>query len=229
MTASGATPPPAYGRAEFASEFGVSRETLDRMQTYASLLAQWQKAINLVSPSTLSDVWRRHFADSAQLVRLAPPSARTWIDLGSGAGFPGLVVAILLAEREPRPRLTLIESDQRKCAFLREVARQTGVTVDILTTRIENAATQFNLQQGEIVSARALASLTDLLRLASPYLSDRSVGLFLKGREAEAEVTAALESWRFEAELVPSVTDASARVVVVRRFAGARVAPKPKG
>lgn len=229
MTASGAIPPPAYGQAEFASEFGVSRETLDRLQTYASLLAQWQKAINLVAPSTLGDVWRRHFADSAQLVRLAPPAARTWIDLGSGAGFPGLVAAILLAERETRPRLTLIESDQRKCAFLREVARQTGVTVDILTTRIENTATQFNLHQGEIVSARALAPLTDLLRLASPYLSDRSVGLFLKGREAEAEVAAALESWHFEAELVPSVTDVSARVVVVRRFAGARVASKPKG
>lgn len=229
MTASGAIPPPAYGQAEFASEFGVSRETLDRLQIYASLLAQWQKAINLVAPSTLGDVWRRHFADSAQLVRLAPPAARTWIDLGSGAGFPGLVAAILLAERETRPRLTLIESDQRKCAFLREVARQTGVTVDILTTRIENTATQFNLHQGEIVSARALAPLTDLLRLASPYLSDRSVGLFLKGREAEAEVAAALESWHFEAELVPSVTDVSARVVVVRRFAGARVASKPKG
>lgn len=229
MTASGAIPPPAYGQAEFASEFGVSRETLDRLQIYASLLAQWQKAINLVAPSTLGDVWRRHFADSAQLVRLAPPAARTWIDLGSGAGFPGLVAAILLAEREIRPRLTLIESDQRKCAFLREVARQTGVTVDILTTRIENTATQFNLHQGEIVSARALAPLTDLLRLASPYLSDRSVGLFLKGREAEAEVAAALESWHFEAELVPSVTDVSARVVVVRRFAGARVASKPKG
>src|SRR6476469_8687725 len=129
--------------ADFAAAFDVSRETLDRLAIYEALLRQWQKAINLVAPSTLDAVWHRHFGDSAQIVRLAP-HARSWTDLGSGAGFPGLVVAILLADREqqssPSPRgggepayvksapgITLIESDSRKCAFLREVARKTGI------------------------------------------------------------------------------------------------------
>jgi 16S rRNA (guanine527-N7)-methyltransferase len=162
--------------ADFAAAFDVSRETIERLETYAALLRQWQKAVNLVAPSTLDAVWHRHFADSAQIVRLAPAGARSWVDLGSGAGFPGLVVTILLADarvyvpsplvgegqgggarrtatsRRPptpipsppgggeparaAPRITLIESDSRKCAFLREVARKTGIAVDILSTRI---------------------------------------------------------------------------------------------
>ena len=180
---------------DFAAAFHVLRETLDRLVTYERLLRQWQKTINLVAPSTLDSIWHRHFADSAQLLALAP-AATIWVDLGSGAGFPGLVIAVMLAERmkasvpsplvgegqgggdcrtsavgipptpspSPRrvedapserwgggsparegPRITLIESNTRKCAFLREVVRETGiagcVTVDILSTRIEAAAT----------------------------------------------------------------------------------------
>ncbi len=211
-----------YGRDAFAAQFPFSRETLDSLDTYAALLTQWQKAINLVAPSTLSDVWHRHFADSAQLLALAPPRPPAWVDLGSGAGFPGLVIATILAERPNPPPVTLIESDQRKAAFLREVARHTGVAVDILVTRIENAATRFKLPAGGVVSARALASLTELLRLGAPFLSGGSVGLFLKGREAEAEVEEAKAHWRFEAELVPSLTDTAGRVVVIREFSGAR-------
>src|SRR5262245_20072124 len=148
------------GPAEFAAAFRVSRETLARLATYEGLLRRWQGAVNLVSPSTVNAIWHRHFADSAQLVALAP-SARAWVDLGSGAGFPGLVVAILLAgearfradnaacepHAEPRtneqgvPGMTLIESNARKCAFLREVVRATQIaallSVDILSTRIE--------------------------------------------------------------------------------------------
>ena len=124
---------------DFARAFGVSRETLERLETYEALLKQWQKTINLVAPSTLSDIWHRHFADSAQLLALAPPGAERWLDLGSGAGFPGLVLAILLAERG-HGRVTLIESDTRKAAFLGEVARRVGVAVDILGTRIEKSA-----------------------------------------------------------------------------------------
>lgn len=216
----------AYGPENFAAEFGISRETLARLTTYAALLAQWQKAVNLVAPSTLSDIWRRHFADSAQLLALSPPHTAAWLDLGSGAGFPGLVIAILLAGRGGEaPRLTLVESDQRKAAFLGEVARRTGVSVDILAIRIENLATRFKLPAGGVVSARALASLTELLRLASPYLSGGSVGLFLKGREAESEVAEARRAWRFDAQLVPSVTDPASRVVVVRSFDGPCLAP----
>ena len=135
----GPPPIPIGGQDDFAAAFNVSRETIARLETYEALLRQWQKAVNLVAPSTLDAIWHRHFADSAQLLPLAP-GARTWVDLGSGAGFPGLVVAILLADRvtHPHPRplpaegegaaapthVTLIESNARKCAFLREVVRK---------------------------------------------------------------------------------------------------------
>jgi 16S rRNA (guanine527-N7)-methyltransferase len=241
--------------ADFAAAFDVSRETLERLATYEALLRQWQKAVNLVAASTLDAVWHRHFADSAQIVRLAP-QARSWIDLGSGAGFPGLVVAILLAgspspclrgeghgeavlpargEGQPEvpeqasaplpaevrgegmaTHVALIESDQRKCAFLREVARKTGVTVEILSTRIELAATQAKLDSPEVVSARALAPLDRLLGLAAPLFTPATVGVFLKGREAAAEIETAAKAWTFAVEMVPSITEATGRVVVIR-------------
>jgi 16S rRNA (guanine527-N7)-methyltransferase len=246
--------------ADFAAVFDVSRETLDRLAVYEALLRQWQKAVNLVAPSTLDAIWHRHFADSAQIVRLAP-QAHSWTDLGSGAGFPGLVVAILLtdpkqqsspsplrggdrgggkADRSPLKRppapnpsprgggepapataaiyVTLIESDSRKCAFLREVARQTGITVDILSTRIGQAATQTNLKPPEVVSARALAPLDRLLGLAAPLFTPSTIGVFLKGRDAAAEVETAAKAWTFAVEMVPSLTEASGRVVVVRNL-----------
>jgi 16S rRNA (guanine527-N7)-methyltransferase len=240
--------------ADFAAVFDVSRETLDRLATYEALLRQWQKAVNLVAPSTLDAIWHRHFADSAQIVRLAP-HARSWTDLGSGAGFPGLVVAILLAgsasprtsrgegrgegqQHSPeqasaphpsplpaeewgegtRPYVTLIESDSRKCAFLREVARKTGITVDILSTRIEQAPTHTKLESPEVVSARALASLDRLLGLAAPLFTPSTVGVFLKGRDAAAEVETAAKAWTFAVEMIPSLTEASGRVVVVRNL-----------
>ena len=234
--------------ADFAAAFDVSRETIDRLEIYAALLRQWQKAINLVAPSTLEAVWHRHFADSAQIVRLAPTGAGSWVDLGSGAGFPGLVVAILLAgapsprlrgEGQQRPpeqasaphpsplpaegrgegmatRVTLIESDSRKCAFLREVARRTGIAVDILSTRIEVATTQAKLDSPEVVSARALAPLDRLLGLAAPLFAPSTVGVFLKGRDAAAEIETAAKAWTFAVEMVPSITETTGRVVVIR-------------
>jgi 16S rRNA (guanine527-N7)-methyltransferase len=200
---------------DFERAFGVSRETIERLKTYEALLKQWQKTINLVAPSTLADVWHRHFADSTQLLALAPPNAKHWVDLGSGAGFPGLVLAILLAERGGG-RVTLIESDTRKAAFLAEVARRTGAAVDIQGTRIEKSATQAKVGPVDVVTARALAPLPRLLGLSAPFFSGPTVGLFLKGREGEAEVQVAEKLWEFEADLRPSLTDASGRVVVVR-------------
>jgi 16S rRNA (guanine527-N7)-methyltransferase len=252
------------GPADFATAFAVSRETMVRLATYEKLLRQWQKAVNLVATRSLDDVWQRHFADSAQLLRLAP-SARSWIDLGSGGGFPGLVLAILLAERAastpdsatergqdgpaqvrlpgpdgaPRPaagsvltqpalpvRVALIESDTRKSAFLREVARQTGIAVDILSTRIESAATQSKLQAPDVVTARALAPLDKLLHLAAPLSSPRTVGLFLKGREAAKEVEAARKMWVFNSELIPSRTEAGAHIVRVGALGPKRKEPR---
>jgi 16S rRNA (guanine527-N7)-methyltransferase len=280
MTAGRRSPPVAAirGPEHFARTFDVSRETVVRLTTYESLLRQWQKAVNLVAPSTLDAIWHRHFADSAQLIPLAP-AARTWVDLGSGAGFPGLVIAILLGDRSwigkpatspsplassawgedrsegrrppleqaaaphpnpapaeergagtgaalPIPRITLIESNARKCAFLREVVRQTGIaalqqpgaSVDILSTRIEIAATQTTLHGPDVVSARALAPLDKLLALAAPLFTSSTVGLFLKGRDAAAELKAAEGLWNFNVELVPSRTEPGARIAVVRNL-----------
>jgi 16S rRNA (guanine527-N7)-methyltransferase len=200
---------------DFARAFGVSRETNEQLKTYEALLKRWQKTINLVASSTLPDVWHRHFADSAQLLALAPPDAKRWLDLGSGAGFPGLVLAILLAERGGA-HMTLIESDTRKAAFLAEVVRRTGVPVDIQGTRIEKSATQAKVGPVDVVTARALAPLPRLLDLSAPFFAGPTLGLFLKGREAEAEVQVAEKIWEFEAELRPSLTDARGRVVVIR-------------
>ncbi len=203
----------------FAQQFNVSRETVEKLNTYASLLKQWQKTINLVSPSTLDAVWHRHFTDSAQLLRLAPPDARAWVDLGSGAGFPGLVLAILLRDR-PGIRITLVESDARKVAFLREVARQTALAcaVDICHARIEIASTQIRVGQVDAVTARALAPLPKLLGLCQPFFGPSTVALLLKGREAEREAEDARADWQFEAHLVPSVTDSEARIAVITKL-----------
>ncbi len=209
-----ATPRPAAvtGPEDFAARFDVSRETIAKLLAYEALLRQWQRTINLVAPSTLDQIWSRHFADSAQLLALAPAGAQHWLDLGSGAGFPGLVLALLLAERGGAS-MTLIESDQRKVAFLREVARKTGVPVDILCERIEKRATQTKL---DVITARALAPLPRLLDLAAPYFSDDTVGVFPKGREAQAELDAASMRWNFSVALHPSLTDGEGRVVEVR-------------
>lgn len=209
------------GPDDFAAAFNVSPAAIDRLRIYADTLALWQKKINLVSPATLGETWHRHFADSAQLLDLAPEAAESWIDLGSGAGFPGLVVAILLADRlTPRPRLALIESDQRKAAFLGEVVRKTDLAtvmpVDILCTRIETAATRGMIESADIVSARALAPLEKLIELALPLMKPSGVGLFLKGRGVEAELAGARRSFEFSCELVPSRTEPEAGIVVMR-------------
>ncbi len=207
------------GPADFAEAFRVSRETLGRLETYAELLRTWQKTINLVAASTVEDVWHRHFADSAQLLVLAPAGAVRWLDLGSGAGFPGLVVGMLLAERGGC-RLTLLESDARKCAFLREVVRQTGlgplVTVDILADRIETAANTTKVGIVDVISARALAPLDRLLGWCQPFFGPSTLALLSKGRDVEAELLAARRLWAFEADLTVSRTLADGRIVAVR-------------
>lgn len=216
---------PNLGPNEFQEAFGVSRETTDRLSLYARLLERWQKAINLVSASTLPQIWHRHFADSAQLAGLAP-HARTWIDLGSGAGFPGLVVAILLADTN-RCEVTLVESDTRKCAFLREVARQTAITVDIVNARIESLSTQARIAAVDVISARALAPMSALLALASPLFSRDTVALFPKGREVGPELEAARRDWSFESACIPSLTDKNGFILQVRALKAKTEDAKP--
>jgi 16S rRNA (guanine527-N7)-methyltransferase len=202
----------------FARLFSVSRETIRRLELYEALLHKWQRAVNLVAAGTLGDVWHRHFADSAQLARLVPQGATSVVDLGSGAGFPGLVLAIVLAERAPI-RVRLVESDRRKAAFLSEVARKAGVAVDILATRIENPETQAKICPVDVVTVRALAPLSRLLVLAAPLFAAGTVGLFLKGRDVQREIEEARAGWRFDVELVPSLTEADGHVAVVRELA----------
>jgi 16S rRNA (guanine527-N7)-methyltransferase len=201
----------------FQQTFAVSRETLDRLATYEALLKTWQRTINLVAPSTLDDVWHRHFADSAQLVPLAPADARIWVDVGSGAGFPGLVCAILLAEKG-QCRVSLVESDTRKAAFLSEVARKTGVAVEIVAARIENIATQAKFGAIDVLSARALAPLDKLLELVAPMFSANTTALLLKGRDAFLEIEEAQKNWSFDAALTPSLTESEARVAAIRNL-----------
>jgi 16S rRNA (guanine527-N7)-methyltransferase len=210
------------GPTDFAEVFKVPRETIHRLTCYAELLAHWQKSTSLVAASTLPQLWSRHFADSAQLLALAQ-NARLWLDLGSGAGFPGLVVAILEAGR-PGFRMHLVESSRKKCAFLAEVARETEAPVEIHAMRIEELAEETPRLMPDVVSARALAPLPRLFELASPFFGPQTRGLFLKGEEAEAEIEAARQGWDFHARLHRSVTSARSHIVAI-----AELWPRGKG
>jgi 16S rRNA (guanine527-N7)-methyltransferase len=205
------------GPDSFCRVFQVSRETLSRLECHVAEVERWQKTINLVAPSTLQEIWRRHVADSAQLLRLVPPDARTFADLGSGGGFPGLVLAILIAGRRgPADRFMLVESDQRKAAFLREAARQCGIAVEIVSTRIESRETHARVGRVDVVTARALAPLSRLLRLAVPLFGPTTTGLFPKGRGVAEEVETARRDFAFEVVLEPSMTDAEGAIAVIR-------------
>lgn len=188
---------------EVGAALDVSRETLARLRLYAELLVKWQKAINLVSPSTVPDLWARHIFDCGQLARLAPLDA-LWLDLGAGAGLPGLVIAIMGA-REVR----LVESDARKCAFLREAARITGAPVQIVNSRLERVE-PFH---ADVVTSRALAPLSKLLGFAAPFLSASSVALFPKGQDVDAELTEAHRAWKMKVDRLPSRTDPRATIL----------------
>lgn len=191
---------------------GVSRETLERLGAYASLLRRWQASINLVGRATLDEAETRHILDSAQLFPLLPDGAGTLVDLGSGAGFPGLVLAALGV-----PDVHLIESDARKCAFLREAARVTSTSVTIHNRRIE-AVEPF---AADAVTSRALASLDILLGYAAPFVRDRGTCLFLKGRQADAELAEARRHWTMIVERIDSVTDPGGTVLRIREVSRA--------
>jgi 16S rRNA (guanine527-N7)-methyltransferase len=201
------------GPEDFARIFDVSRETLARLGCYAELLARWQRSTNLVAASTLRHVWSRHFADSAQILALAP-EARLWLDLGTGAGFPGLVIALLAADNSGF-RMHLVDSNAKKCAFLAEAARATKLSVDIHNERIEEFAQKAPRLIPDIVCARALAPLPRLFELAAPFFGERTRGLFLKGRAAEAELEGARSLWDFEGRLHQSITSEDSSIVEI--------------
>ncbi|MGH6827150.1 16S rRNA (guanine(527)-N(7))-methyltransferase RsmG [Methyloceanibacter sp.] len=205
LTATGAKRSnPISGPEQFAEAYKVPRETIHRLICYADLLTEWQDRANLVSAKTLPQLWDRHFADSAQILRLAP-GAQVWLDLGSGAGFPGLVIAILQANHA-NFRMHLVEATAKKCAFLAEVARATSAPVEIHCMRIEELSKTATSLKPEIVTARALAPLPHLLELAAPWLRSRARGLFLKGRDAGKEIESAKRRFHFTCHLHPSMT-----------------------
>ena len=195
----------------------VSRETQERFTVYADLLARWQRIKNLVSPATLPEVWTRHLADSAQIVPLAPDALR-WADIGSGAGFPGLVVAILLADR-PGAHVDLVEANARKCAFLREVARACGAPATVHNGRIEDVLPR--LESVEVLTARALAPLPELLEMGKVLIDGGTTAIFLK---SHGEVSDGVDLGRdYAARVIPSVTALDGRILLLRR------ADLPKG
>ena len=187
---------------EIAAQLNVSRETLDRLEAFVAVLLRWNEKINLVSPGTIKDVWRRHILDSAQLYSLVDASQKNWADLGSGGGFPGLVVALLAKESDDLT-MTLVESDRRKAAFLRAALRECDASARIVTERIEALPGL----SADILSARALAPLDRLLAHCETHLAIGGTALFPKGARVDEEVAEARKKWSFECEFIPSVTD----------------------
>lgn len=189
----------------------VSRETENRLARYLDLLKKWNPKINLVSSESLQDAWNRHILDSAQLIRFAPATTETWADLGSGGGFPGLVTAILRIETDHPTQTILVESDQRKAAFMRTVIRATEVSAKVETQRIEILTPQ----NAQVISARALAPLSKLLTYVHRHLAPGGTALLLKGQNWQEELRAAQESWTFGFSAHKSVTNDDAVILEI--------------
>lgn len=190
----------------------LSDVTRGRLRVYLDLLNRWNPSINLVSPGSLSDALSRHMADSAQLVDFCVPGRHLWADLGSGGGFPGLVVAILAKEQFPETRFVLVEADARKAAFLSTVSRETNVPVEVRNARIED----MKPMGADILSARALAPLTRLLGLAFRHLGAEGKCLFLKGSRYEAEIEEAKKEWSFNLTVHPSRIAAGSALLEIK-------------
>ncbi|MFQ5437444.1 MAG: 16S rRNA (guanine(527)-N(7))-methyltransferase RsmG [Paracoccaceae bacterium] len=192
-------------RLAFQKRFNVSRETIERLQDYVLLLKRWNPTINLISRSTVSDIWTRHIEDSAQIWELREDSAINWLDLGSGGGFPGLVIAVLAKGCGSKIEMTLVESDGRKAAFLTTCARELGVSARILKKRVEEVDPQY----ADIISARALAPLETLLGYGNRHIRHGGTLLLHKGKSWESELTKCEKYWTFQLEKHRSRTDPS--------------------
>lgn len=205
----------SFGAEDFAAATNVPRETLDRLRLYARLLIEWQERLNLVGPSTLPDLWHRHFLDSAQILNLTAERQQQlgrparWLDLGSGAGFPALVIAIMGAGH-----VHLVEKSPRKCQFLRAVAEATAAPATIHEGRAED----LRLQGIDFITARAFAPLGRLLRLAHPFFAAGTQAYFHKGQSLDEELTEARKSWNMSLAIHPSITDNRGRIIRVEEL-----------
>jgi 16S rRNA (guanine527-N7)-methyltransferase len=207
-------PPTAdFGPAEFAALTGVSRETLARLKMYAAMLEDWNARHNLVSRASMADLWRRHFWDSAQAAPYIPVAARSLVDLGAGAGFPGLVLAEMLRDRS-NFRVVLYEATAKKCRFLEAVAARLSLSVEIRNGRIEDAEPE----PFDVVTARAVAPLDRLLAYAQRFWGKNTVGLLFKGQNVEDELTETHKSWRMDLKRHISRSDASGVILEIREL-----------
>jgi 16S rRNA (guanine527-N7)-methyltransferase len=192
----------------------VSRETFARLCDFEAEVRRWNPTVNLVSRSSLDDLWHRHVEDSAQVFAHRPADARRWVDLGSGGGFPGLVVAILAHELQPDLQVTLVEADQRKGVFLRQIIQKLGLATTLQVSRIESLPPL----EADVISARALAPLGELLALARPHLGPDGICLFQKGARYGEEVAEARKSWDFDLDVSPSLSQQDAALLTIREF-----------
>ncbi len=200
---------------KFIEEYNVSCETFDQLKTYQALLNEWQEKFNLVSRSSLEDAWNRHFLDSAQLINFMPEDAKTLADFGSGAGFPAMVLAIMVKEKTPYLKITLIESIKKKTLYLNEVAKKTNTPVTIINDRIENIAPQ----KFDIITSRAMTALSELLKYAFPFCKKKTVCLFPKGKNYAAELAEAHKHWRFNCRIEPSKVSDEGKILIITDIA----------
>lgn len=192
----------------------VSRETLERLGAFEDLVRKWTKKINLIARNDVDHIWDRHIVDSAQVWSSAPDEWNHWVDIGSGGGFPAIILAAIAVEKKPDARFTLIESDQRKATFLRTAIRELNLNAIVLDDRIELAPPQ----NADVISARALASLTILLGFAERHLAPNGIAVFQKGKSADDEIIEAKHTWAFDYDKVPSITNGDACVISIKGF-----------
>ena len=199
-------------------KYNVSHETIEQLKLYLSLLQEWQSKFNLVSKSSLEDAWNRHFLDSAQLFQYIPQSAQTLVDFGSGAGFPGMVLAIMAKEKTPYLKISLVESIKKKTMYLNEVSCQTDTQVNIINDRIENLKkTKF-----DVITSRAMTALKDLLLYAAPFCHDKTVCIFPKGKNYALELSEAHKIWHFKCHIEANEISDEGKILIITDIAKKR-------
>lgn len=196
---------------KLCATYNVSRETFDKLKIYQSMLNDWQQKFNLVSKSTLEDAWNRHFLDSVQLIQYIPDTARVLYDFGSGAGFPGMVIAAVAAEKLPKLKVNLVESTSKKTVYLNAVKEKLGIDVAIHNDRIE----KLPIEKADVITSRALASLSELLEYSYRFCHKGSVCIFPKGKKYSEELAEAHKKWRFKCRVEPSMQSDEGRILII--------------
>ena len=199
---------------EFVKSLNVSRETLNGFYEYETLLSKWNEKINLVSKNTLVDIWERHFLDSGQIIKHVEASGKRWVDVGSGAGFPGLVVALLLRDRKIDCDLVLVEKNSKKGFFLNEVIRKFNLSVEVVNDNIDN----LEPLNADILTARAFSELNNLIEIAFRHRKKEGICLFLKGENYRIELDKTLNYWFFDYDIVDSLSSSSGKIIRVKKI-----------